>query len=105
MSDSKELVDAVSNPKSDPSSDPNAATYTTNGKFLQKLLKNPFVPEIIQGTIRLIDQPVTEDVPGIQETLGARQTVLPEEIVMDAAHSGARIFRTLREVSWTGSDK
>ena len=37
VSDSEELVDNVSDPKSDPksdlSSDPRVATYTTNGKF------------------------------------------------------------------------
>ena len=42
--------------------------------------------------------------PGIQETLGARQTVLPKEIVTDAARSGVRIFWTPREVSRTGRD-
>ena len=45
-----------------------------------------------------------EDVPVIRETLGARQKVLLKEIVTDAAHSGAHIFRTLREVGRTGRD-
>ena len=88
---SEELVDAVSDPKMDPSSDPKVSTYTTNGNYLQKLFKNRFVPKIIPCEICPIDQLVTEDVPGIRENLGVCQTVLPEEIVTDAARSGARI--------------
>ena len=52
----------------------------------------------------MINQLVTEDVPKIRETLGVRQTVLLKEIVTDAAPSGERIFRTLREVIRTGRD-
>ena len=66
MSDSEELVHAVSDPKSDPSSDPKVATYTNNGNFPQKLLKNRFIPKIILGKIRPIDQLFTENVPGIR---------------------------------------
>ena len=66
ISNSEELVDAVINPKSDPISDPKVATYTTNGNFPQKLLKNRFVPKIIKGEIRPIDQLSTENVPGIR---------------------------------------
>ena len=99
-----ELVDAVSNPKRDPSSDEKVATYTTNGNPPQKSLRSRFVPKIIQGAIRSIDHLVTEDAPGIQETLGARQAVLLKEVVTDAARSGARIFRTLRELSRTVRD-
>ena len=62
---SEELVDAVSDPKSNPSSDPKVATYTTNGNFPQKLMKNWFVPKIIQGAIRPIEQLATEKVTGI----------------------------------------
>ena len=104
MSNSEELVDAISDPKIDPSSDPKVATYTNNRKIPRKLLKNRFVPKIIQGAIRTIEQLVTEDVPGTQETLGVRQTVLPKEIVTDAARSGAHIFWTPREVSRTERD-
>ena len=67
-------------------------------------MKNRFVPKIIQDAIRPIDQLVTEDVTRIRETLGTRQPVLPKEIVTDAAHSGARIFQTPREVNRTGRD-
>ena len=49
--------------KIDPSSDPKLAPYTNNGKFPQKLLKNRFVPKIIPGAIRPIDQLVMEDEP------------------------------------------
>ena len=101
---SEELLDAVSDPKSNPSRNPKVATHTTNGKCSQKLSKNRFVPKIIQGVIRPIDQLVTEDVPGIRETLGSRQTVFPKEIVTDTAYSGASIFWTLREVSRTDRD-
>ena len=104
ISDYEEMVDAASDPKSDTSRNPKVATHTTNGNLAQKLLKNWFVPKIIQGKIRLIDQLVMEDVPVIRETLGARQKVLLKEIVTDAAHSGAHIFRTLREVGRTGRD-
>ena len=62
---SEELVDAVSNPNIDTSSDPKVASYTTNKHFPQKLFKNRFVPQIIPGAIRSIDQMFTEDVPGI----------------------------------------
>ena len=48
ISDSKELVDVVSDPKSVPSSNPKVAAYTNNRHFPQKLLKNQFVPKIIQ---------------------------------------------------------
>ena len=67
-------------------------------------MKNWFVPKIIPGAIRPIDQLVTEDVTGIQETLGALQTVLPKEIVTDVALSGARISQTPRDISLTCRD-
>ena len=104
INDSKELVDAVINPKSGPSSDPKVGTYTINRNVTQKLLKSQFVPKIIPAAIRPVCQLVPEDPPGIRETLGVRQTVLPKEIVIDRAYSGARIFRTLREVSRTVRD-
>ena len=90
--------------ESNPSSNQKVATYITNGSFPQKLFNNRFVSKIIPGTIRPIDQLVTKDFPGIQETLGARQTVLPKEIFTDVARGAARIFRTLREVSQTSRD-
>ena len=98
------MVDVLSDPKSDPNSNQKVDNYTTNGKNPQKLLKNRFVPNIIQGAICPIDPLVKEDVPGIRETLGALQTVLTKEIVTNAAHSGARILQTPREVSQTYRD-
>ena len=86
--DSEKLVDAGSNPKSDPSSNPKVATYTSNKKFTQKLLISRFVPKIIPVAIGPINQPVTDDVLGIQEMLGLRQTVLPKVIITDTVHSG-----------------
>ena len=65
ISDSKELVDAVSNPKSNPRRDPKVDTHTNNRNFPQKFLRSRFVPKIIQGVIFRIDQLVTEDVPEI----------------------------------------
>ena len=87
----EELVDALSNPKSDPSSDTKVSTNTTNIKFPQKLLKNWFIPKIIQCAIRPTDHLVMEKVLVIRETLGERQTVLLKEIVKDAARNGAHI--------------
>ena len=94
------MVDA----ESDLSKDPKVATHTNNRNFAQKLLKNQFVPKIIQGAISPIDQLVTKDVPVIRETLRALQMVLSKKIITDVAHSGARILWTPREVSRTGRD-
>ena len=104
ISNSKEVVDAVSNPKSDPSSNPKIANYTTNRNFPQKLFNSRFVPNITPGANRPNDQLVTDDVPGIRGTLGTHQTFLPKEIVTDAARSGARIFQNPSKVSQTGRD-
>ena len=76
----------------DAESDPKVATYTNNGNSPQKLFINQLIPNIIPVAISLIDQPITEDVAVIRETLEARQTVLSKEIVTNVACSGARIF-------------
>ena len=91
INNDEELVDAVSNPKSDPSSDTKVDTYT-NTKNPQKLLRSRFVPKISQGEIGPIEQFLTEDVPGIQETLGVLQKVIPKDIVKDTALSCACIY-------------
>ena len=83
-----------SDPKSDPSNNPKVATHITNGKYTQKLLINPTIPVIIVP----INQLVTDNVTGIQDILGLRQTVLPKLSVTDAAGSCARIFQTPRKV-------
>ena len=88
LSDCKKLVDA----ESDPSSNPKVSTQNTNGNFTQKLFISPFVPKnipIFIGTINLL---VVADVVGVQGILSPRQTVLPKSIVTDAARSYARIF-------------
>ena len=98
------MVDAVSDPKRDISSDQKVATYTTNGNSPQKLLRSRFVTKTIQGAILTIDQLIKKDVLGIRNTLGGHQTVLPKDIVRDVACSGTRIFRTPREVIRTSRD-
>ena len=77
---------------------------TTNGNYPHKLILNWLIPKIITGTIRLIDQMIKDDVAGIGQHLEARQTVFSKEIVTDAARSGARIFRTSREVGRMGRE-
>ena len=72
INDSEELVDTVSDRKIDPSSNPKVATYTTNRKSPQNLLRSHFVPEIIQGAIGPINQIITKDMKGIQKILGSR---------------------------------
>ena len=91
INNSEELVDAVSNPKSNPNSNPKVPTYTTNRNFPQKILKNWFILKIIQGEILPIDQLVTEDMLGILETLAERQTVLPKYIITYEVCSGVHI--------------
>ena len=65
INDSNKQVDAISDSKkvvvtrSDPSSDPRVATYTTNRNFTQKLLISRFVPKIIPVVIRPINPSVT----------------------------------------------
>ena len=66
-------------------------TDTTNGNTPHKLILNRLIPNIIRGTIRPIDQTITEDLAGIGETLDKRQTVLSEDIATDTAPSGAHI--------------
>ena len=101
--------DAVSDPKSDVlvathTSDENKRkitdTDTTNVNSPHKL----FLCQIIPGAIRQIYQTIMEDVAVIGETLYTRMMVLSKEIVTDAAHIGARIFQTPREVIRTVRD-
>ena len=87
ISDSKKLVDAGSDPKSDPSSNPKIANYTTNEKFTQKFLICRFVPRIIPVAIDPINHLITNDVLGIQYIFGSHHTVLPKASVTDAARS------------------
>ena len=105
--------DTTSDPKSDSliathTSDGNERIITdleiTNRNSSHKLIFNRLIPKIIPGAIRPIDQPITEDGAGIEETLDALQTVISKEIVMDVAFSGARILWTSKEVSRTGRD-
>ena len=90
--------------ESDPSRNPKVDTYTINVNYAQKLSNNRFIPKIVPGAIRPIDQLITEDVPVILVTLDAQQTVFSKEIFADTARSCTRIFRTPREVSQKGRD-
>ena len=72
--------DAVCNPKIDSlvathTNDVNERkmtdTDTTNGNYPHNLLINRFIPEIIPGAIRTIDQTITEYEKVIGETLDA----------------------------------
>ena len=98
-SDSKELVDKVSNSKelfdavSDPSINPNVATYTINGKSLHKLLENSEIPEIIKGTIPPFHKATGDGVLTCGGALHAICTVPSEEIVTGVATSAARVFK------------
>ena len=100
ISDSEKLVDAGSNPKSNPSRYPKVATHTNNGKFTQKLLINPTIPVFI-GPINTL---VTANVVGFQEMLRPRQTVILKADVTDVARSCAQILRTPGKVNRTERD-
>ena len=81
-----------SNPKRDPSSDPEVSTHTTNGNFAQKKLFSWFFPKIIPVIIGPINLLINANVMGVQEILSPRQTVLPKASVTDAVRSCAPIF-------------
>ena len=80
------------NTEIDPNRDPKVASYNKNEYSPHKSILNWFIPKIIPGAIRPIDQTITEDLVVIGDILDARQTVLLEDIVTNAARSGARIF-------------
>ena len=97
ISDSEKLVDAGSDPKSDPSSNPKVATHTTNRNFTQKLLIKPTIPVVVGPTNLLL----ANDVVGVQEMLSQLQTVLPKANSTDTARSCARISWTRGKVNRT----
>ena len=92
------------NVESDPNRDPKVATHTNNQNSQLKLLINRLIPEIIPAAITPIDQKIAEDAAGIGEILQARHSIISKEIVMDAAPSTVRIFRTPVDVSSHGMD-
>ena len=57
--------------ESDPKSDSNVATHTTNGNYPHKLLINRLIPDIIPAATPLIDQTTVEDVTGSGDNLHA----------------------------------
>ena len=80
-SDSEELVDTVSDPKSDSlvythTSDVNSASDTTNGNSPHKLLANREIPAIIQGVIRPVHQATTDGFFTCRGDLNAVRTFL-----------------------------
>ena len=91
INDSEELIDAASDPKSDPNSNPKVVTYTTNGNIVNKLLIIRFVPNITPVIIGPVNQLIIDTVLVIQDILSPHQTVLPKASVTDAARSGAHI--------------
>ena len=91
ISDSDKLVDAGSDSKSNPSSNPKVATHITSRNSKQKILINPTIPVAIVP----INSLVTAGVVGVQESLRPRQTVLPKANVTDAVRSSAHIFSGL----------
>ena len=100
VSDSKELVDAVSNRKRDPSSDPNVATYSTNGNYPHRLLVNSEIPTIIQCVIPLVHQATVDGVLTCGGALHAVCTFLTEEIVTGAAPSAACVLKYPQVLNW-----
>ena len=87
------LFDAVSNPKSDPSSDPEVATYTTSKKIPNKLLANSEIPAIIQGIIPTFHQATSNGVLTCGRALHAVCTILMEDIITGATPSAVNIFK------------
>ena len=105
-SDSKKLVVTGSDPKSDPSSNPKAATLATNRNFAQNLLISQFVLKIIPVVIQPINTPITANVVDVQDILSPHQTVLLKASFMDATCRSACIFRgTSGKLIWTNMDK
>ena len=85
--------------ESDPNSDPNVATHTSdgtkrkvtdtdtiNGNSPSKLLINRLIPEIIIVAISPIDQNIAKDDAGIGETFHARYSIISKEIVQTRAN-------------------
>ena len=102
----------------DPNSDPLVATHTsdvkkrkvtdtdtTNIKYPQTLLINRLIPEIIPVIILPINPPIAYGVEASRGTLHAHEMITLKEIFMDAAYSGAHIFRDPTVVNWKDTDR
>ena len=92
------LVDAVSDPKSDPlvathTSDINSATDTTNVNSPHKLLANKDIPSVIQGVIPPVHRETEIWFSTRGGDLHAVHKVLLEEIGTGADPSAARVFK------------
>ena len=98
VSNSKELVDTVSNLSSNPkvstqTSDVNSAIDTTDRYSPHKLLTYREIPAIIQGVILTVHQVTTDEVLACVGVLHAVRTVLLEEIVTNASPNTAPVFK------------
>ena len=62
INNSEELVEAGSNPKSEPISDPKVVAYTNKRYFPQNLFRSRLVPEVMLVAIGMINQLATEGV-------------------------------------------
>ena len=62
ISDSKELFDAIIDPKRDPRSDTQVDIYTNNKNSPLRLLADGEIPEIVQGVISPIHQATADGV-------------------------------------------
>ena len=100
VSDSEELFDAVRNPKSDPSSDPKVATYTTNRNSPQTLLANCEIPAIVQGVISPVHHANVDGVSICGGYLHAVRTIILEEIVTVTAPSATCVFKDPPVINW-----
>ena len=75
-------------------------TDTNNRNSPQKSLINCIVPEIIPFIIPLIYQTTVKGFAVSGDTLHVYRTIHLKEIVTDAAHSAAHVFRNPVYVSW-----
>ena len=94
-SDSDKLVVNESDPKSNVrvsiyTTNRSSAIHTTNGISTQKLLINPIIRVVVEPITLL----VTTGLLGARESLIPRQTVLPQENILDAARTCACIYQT-----------
>ena len=75
-------------------------TDTTKGNSPHKLSINRLIPEITPVVITLVNQTTADGVAASGGTLHAVRTVLLKDIVPDAAHSAAHVFKDPLVVNW-----
>ena len=102
--------------ESDPKSDQLVATHirngnkrkgtdtnTTNKNSPQMLLISGLIPEITPVVISSAPR-IADSVTAITGTLHTRSTILLKDIVTDAVHSAARVFKYITVVNWIDTD-